>query len=96
MSAHPHHLIDLFDLDRRFVLELFDLADRLRLKRKSRQAPKPLAGRTAAMVFHKPSLRTRVSFTVGMHELGGDVDRPGFGRGERRAGARARRTWPTY
>jgi ornithine carbamoyltransferase len=73
MSAHPHHLIDLLDLDRRFVLELFDLADRLRLKRKSRQAPKPLAGRTAAMVFHKPSLRTRVSFTVGMHELGGDA-----------------------
>ena len=25
------------------------------------------------MVFHKPSLRTRVSFTVGMHELGGDA-----------------------
>jgi ornithine carbamoyltransferase len=38
-----------------------------------RNAPRPLAGRTAAMVFHKPSLRTRVSFTVGMHELGGDA-----------------------
>jgi ornithine carbamoyltransferase len=73
MSARPRHLIDLLDLDRRFALELFDLADRLRVKRKSRQAPKPLAGRTAAMVFHKPSLRTRVSFTVGMHELGGDA-----------------------
>ena len=37
------------------------------------RAPRPLAGRTAALVFHKPSLRTRVSFTVGMHELGGDA-----------------------
>ena len=73
MSARPRHLIDLLDLDRGFALELFDLADRLRVKRKSRQAPKPLAGRTAALVFHKPSLRTRVSFTVGMHELGGDA-----------------------
>jgi ornithine carbamoyltransferase len=75
MSA-PRHLVDLMGLDHDWVLELFELADRLRQQRHlrgARRAPAPLAGRTAALIFHKPSLRTRVSFTAGMHELGGDV-----------------------
>jgi ornithine carbamoyltransferase len=65
--------VDLAGVDRGFVLELFAEADRLRAARGTPQAPRPLAGKTAALVFHKPSLRTRVSFTVGMHELGGDA-----------------------
>jgi len=69
----PPHLIDLVGLDRAFVLTLFQQAELLRAHRRTRHAPQPLAGRTAALVFHKPSLRTRVSFTVGMHELGGDA-----------------------
>ena len=74
MNSNPtRHLVDLLGLDRDWVLELFARADRLRATRGTPQAPRPLAGRTAALVFHKPSLRTRVSFTVGMHELGGDV-----------------------
>jgi len=73
MSAHPLHLIDLLGLERDWVLKLFADADRLRAARGTARAPKPLAGKTAALVFHKPSLRTRVSFTVGMHELGGDA-----------------------
>src|SRR5437867_8423056 len=73
MSATPHHLIELLGLEREWVMSLFDRADALRTLRGSPDAPRPLAGRTAALVFHKPSLRTRVSFTVGMHELGGDV-----------------------
>jgi ornithine carbamoyltransferase len=67
------HLVDLLGLERAWVENLFTEADRLRAARGSRTAPKPLEGRTAAMIFHKPSLRTRVSFTVGMHELGGDA-----------------------
>ena len=67
------HFLDLLGRDRGWALELFQEADRLRAARGTPQAPKPLAGRTAALVFHKPSLRTRVSFTVGMHELGGDA-----------------------
>jgi ornithine carbamoyltransferase len=66
----PGHLVDLRGLERDWVLELFDRAEELRA---DPMAPRPLAGKTAALVFHKPSLRTRVSFTVGMHELGGDV-----------------------
>ncbi|MEO5987298.1 MAG: ornithine carbamoyltransferase [Candidatus Eisenbacteria bacterium] len=73
MAQSPPHLIDLLGLERAFVLELFAEADRLRAARGTARAPKPLSGKTAALVFHKPSLRTRVSFTVGMHELGGDA-----------------------
>jgi len=73
MNAAPSHLVDLLDLRREWVLRLFDEADRLRALRGTAKAPRPLAGKTAALVFHKPSLRTRVSFTVGMHELGGDA-----------------------
>jgi len=79
MANPPLHLVDLLGLEREWVLGLFERADRLRARRpaalreRAGHAPKPLAGRTAALVFHKPSLRTRVSFTVGMHELGGDA-----------------------
>ena len=73
MPQSPSYLVDLLGADRAFLLELFAEADRLRAVRGTARAPKPLAGRTAALVFHKPSLRTRVSFTVGMHELGGDA-----------------------
>ena len=71
--SKPFHLVDLIDLDRDWVTKLFGDADRLRALRGSPRAPHPLRGKTAALVFHKPSLRTRVSFTVGMHELGGDA-----------------------
>ena len=73
VAGAPENLIDLSQVSREFVLELFAEADRLRALRGTPKAPKPLAGKTAALVFHKPSLRTRVSFTVGMHELGGDA-----------------------
>ena len=36
------------------------------------QRPKPLAGKTIAMIFDKPSTRTRVSFDVGIRQLGGE------------------------
>jgi len=72
-ATAPHHLIDLLGLERAWVLGLFERADTLRLARGAAHAPQPLLGKTAALVFHKPSLRTRVSFTVGMHDLGGDA-----------------------
>ncbi len=73
MNEAPAHLVDLLGTSREWILDVFAEADRLRAARGTPRAPKPLAGRTAALVFHKPSLRTRVSFTVGMHELGGDA-----------------------
>ncbi len=73
VETRPRNLVDLRGLDPGWVLELFQHADRLRAVRGTERAPQPLKGKTAALVFHKPSLRTRVSFTVGMHELGGDA-----------------------
>src|SRR5499426_2563682 len=73
MPDAPLHFVDLLGLEREWLNQVFDEAERLRLARGTKTAPRPLAGKTAALVFHKPSLRTRVSFTVGMHDLGGDV-----------------------
>ena len=73
MPDAPVHFVDLLGLEREWVLRVLDAAELLREARGTMSAPRPLSGRTAALIFHKPSLRTRVSFTAGMHELGGDV-----------------------
>ncbi len=73
MSAAPLHFVDLDGVDREWVERVFAETDRLRATRHLADAPRPLAGRTAALVFHKPSLRTRVSFAAGVHELGGAI-----------------------
>jgi ornithine carbamoyltransferase len=60
--------ISIADIDRRKMMELIELASKLKRERKVRR---DLAGKTVALIFHKPSLRTRVSFEVGVVELGG-------------------------
>lgn len=61
------NLISICDLDRKDIEELLEQAQRLKRKRTSRM----LAGKTLALLFEKPSLRTRVSFEIAMHQLGG-------------------------
>ncbi len=56
------------DLSKADVDTLFDAARRMKA---GAYAEKPLAGKTLAMVFEKSSTRTRVSFEVGTHQLGG-------------------------
>jgi ornithine carbamoyltransferase len=66
--------LSVADLDRDGLLELLDLADRLKRGRgeaAGRPGRTDLAGATVAMLFEKPSTRTRVSFQVAVAELGG-------------------------
>lgn len=63
------HFISIADLDAATLDHLLSLAARLRGERGERRTR--LAGRTLAQIFEKPSLRTRLSFDVGMQELGG-------------------------
>ncbi len=59
------------DFDRDEIINLFDLAQELKAKVKKREEHHLLKGQTLAMIFQKPSNRTRVSFEVGMYQLGG-------------------------
>lgn len=60
--------ISIADIDRATTERLLELAGRLKSERKPRR---DLEGKTVALIFHKPSLRTRQSFEVGVFELGG-------------------------
>ncbi|MFH1128795.1 MAG: ornithine carbamoyltransferase [Candidatus Omnitrophota bacterium] len=62
-------LISIKDLTLKEIDEIFDLTDRL--KKDKTKFSKALAGKTLALIFQKPSNRTRVSFEVGMYQLGG-------------------------
>jgi ornithine carbamoyltransferase len=64
-------LISISDLTSEQLEEIFSLAQRLKRDRKDGWQHPLLAGRTLAMIFEKPSLRTRVTFEAGMVQLGG-------------------------
>jgi ornithine carbamoyltransferase len=63
------HLLSLKDYSREDIEEIFALTERLKADPGAYAAE--LAGKTLAMIFQKPSTRTRVSFEVGMFQLGG-------------------------
>ncbi|HEV8587140.1 MAG TPA: ornithine carbamoyltransferase [Methylomirabilota bacterium] len=64
-------LVSAGDLTREQVLALFALAADLKQRWKRGRRGAPLAGRSLALIFEKPSLRTRVTFEVGVVQLGG-------------------------
>jgi ornithine carbamoyltransferase len=70
-GAAPRHFLDLRDFDGETLRQMLDVAAHYK---KARGVPsRPLSGKTLALIFEKPSTRTRVSFEVGMLQLGGDV-----------------------
>jgi len=70
--AAPRHFLDLDRLDGPELRRILDLG--WVYKRNGRSnGERPLAGKTLAMIFEKPSTRTRISFEVAMKQLGGDV-----------------------
>src|ERR1700757_5002909 len=79
------HFLDLIDIP---AAELRGMIDDARaMKAKSDRAARPLAGKTLAMIFERPSTRTRFSFEVAMRQLGGDTilltaEEMQLGRGE--------------
>jgi len=66
-----NHFLSIADFTKEEILELLDLSIELKEKQKKGQAEPILKGQTLAMIFQKPSTRTRISFEVGMFQLGG-------------------------
>ena len=65
------HLLKLSDWSTEEIKETLDLADKLKAEKKAGIEHHILKGKTLGMIFEKSSTRTRVSFEVGIHDLGG-------------------------
>ena len=63
--------ISIFDFNKQEIYEIFDLTKKLKESQKKGVDHKILKDKTLAMIFEKPSLRTRVTFETGMTQLGG-------------------------
>jgi len=67
------HLLKLMDLSEKDIVEILNLADQLKYEKKNGITHHLLKGKTLGMIFEKSSTRTRVSFEVGMYDLGGNA-----------------------
>jgi ornithine carbamoyltransferase len=67
----PRHFLELRDFDTATLRAMLDGAAQFKMG--GTLAGRPLLGKTVALIFEKPSTRTRVSFEVGVRQLGGDV-----------------------
>ncbi|HLM41984.1 MAG TPA: ornithine carbamoyltransferase [Microvirga sp.] len=72
---NARHFLDLSDLSQAEIRHVLEAGSAIKAKRRrgERATERPLEGKVLAMVFDKPSTRTRVSFDVGMRELGGET-----------------------
>lgn len=81
------HLLKLSDWSTQEILDVLNMADQLKYEKKNGIPHRHLEGKSLGMIFEKSSTRTRVSFEVGMHDLGGNPlflssDDLQIGRGE--------------
>ena len=67
------HLLKLMDWSAQEITEVLNLADQLKFEKKNGIEHHHLKGKTLGMIFSKSSTRTRVSFEVGMYDLGGQA-----------------------
>ena len=87
LSAAPRHFLSSTDLDPEEQARVLTRAASLRDMRRTRRRPQSLANMDVALLFEKPSLRTRVTFDLGITQLGGRTvylgpDEVGIGRRE--------------
>jgi len=78
MSAAPHHFIDICDLSEDELRHILATSAVMKKGRAGKshgevEPHRPLAGKMLAMIFERPSTRTRVSFDVAMRQLGGET-----------------------
>ena len=66
-----NHLLKLMDLSEKDIIDILNTADQLKYEKKNGIKHHILKGKTLGMIFEKSSTRTRVSFEVGMYDLGG-------------------------
>ncbi|GBQ07408.1 ornithine carbamoyltransferase [Saccharibacter floricola] len=76
-SSTPRHFLDIKDLTGDEIRAILNMASRVKAKQDGRRFPlhpdSPLSGRALGLMMARPSTRTRVSFEVGMKQLGGNV-----------------------
>lgn len=71
-SVQPRHFLDLIDIPAPELRKILKMSRRLKDRPRGAAGSGPLAGATLAMIFDRPSTRTRVSFDVAMRQLGGE------------------------
>jgi ornithine carbamoyltransferase len=86
-SQPPRHFLDLDRLDQATLRAMLAAGAACKAGRTPGGDPRPLAGKSLALIFEKPSTRTRVSFELAIRQLGGDAivlerDNMQLGRGE--------------
>ncbi|MEM7171291.1 MAG: ornithine carbamoyltransferase [Pseudomonadota bacterium] len=71
LSGDPRHFLDLDKVSPSELRRILSDAAQMKAKGRDPQENLPLDGKAVAMIFEKPSTRTRVSFEIGIHQLGG-------------------------
>ena len=73
MNFRNRHFLTLKDYSADEILAILDFAHEVKRRQKAGESFQPMKGKMMAMIFQKPSLRTRVSFETGMFQLGGSA-----------------------